>query len=288
MIIIKVQGGMGNQMFQYALYRKLKSHGKDAKLDITLYSKVIVHDGFLLGDVFGLKLDLASETEVSKLGDVRRNLIFRAKRKFGIKKRTHFEPRNEQTIAYIPEILQMDNIYLDGYWQSEKYFMDIESLIREDFSFKNSLVGRNYEASNEIANHNSVSLHVRRGDYLNVPLYQHICTLDYYNKAIQYITKQIKEPRFYVFSDDISWCKANLSIKNAIFVDWNTGKSNDIDMQLMSLCKHNIIANSSFSWWGAWLNRNPEKIVIAPMPWFSDYRIYQDDIVPSRWVRITG
>lgn len=286
MIIIKVMGGLGNQMFQYALYKKLLQINKDVKVDIHYFNNVAMHNGYELNKVFDLNPSIATNNEIKRLGDTERCISSKIRRKMGFKKKSHFTPSSDQVATFIPEIFVIDEMYLDGYWQSEKYFKDVDTIIRKDFTFRNDLRGRNAIICQEILHNEAVSLHVRRGDYLKIPLYQNICTRDYYVNAINYISDRIKKPKFYIFSDDIEWCESNLDIKDATFVNWNKGSDSYIDMQLMSNCKYNIIANSSFSWWAAWLNNYKNKIVISPKKWFSDPNINQDDIIPETWIKI--
>lgn len=286
MIIIKIMGGLGNQMFQYALYRKLLYLDKNPKMDANFFSRFEVHNGLELENVFNIKIQHAQNEDITKLGDVQFNLIARARRKAGIIKKTHIMPSRYDTARYMPAIFEYDNVYLDGYWQSEKYFADIKDIIKGEFKFGGQLLGRNGEIAQKIEEENSISIHIRRGDYLSIPLYQNICTKEYYKAAIDFINKRIKSPQYYVFSDDINWCRTNLQLHDAIYVDWNRNENSHYDMQLMSKCKHNIIANSSFSWWGAWLNDNPDKIVVAPNKWFNDHKIYQQDIVPDSWIKL--
>ena len=178
-----------------------------------------------------------------------------------------------------------ENIYLEGYWQSEKYFERIKDVIKNEFVFEKFSEEKNIFASNKIYATNSVAIHVRRGDYVKNPLYSDICTLDYYKRAIKYITQHIDNPFFYIFSDDIHWCIENFNDLNQIeFIDWNNGKQSYRDMQLMSLCKHNIIANSTFSWWGAWLNKNPSKIVIAPKKILNSSND-AIDLITNSWIK---
>jgi hypothetical protein len=174
-----------------------------------------------------------------------------------------------------------------GYWQSEKYFSEFSQQIRRDFSFCKPLSSDNEEFANEINHINAVSLHVRRGDFVNNPttLATHgLCSLDYYRAAVQYISYRVNQPHFFIFSDDIAWTKENLEIVFPChYVDHNQGAESHNDMRLMSLCQHHIIANSSFSWWGAWLNPSKEKIVIAPKRWFAK-QIDTRDLLPPSWV----
>ena len=181
------------------------------------------------------------------------------------------------------------NAYLMGYWQSEKYFQFIEAIIRADFVFKQAMSNSNQLIANQIEQSNAVSLHVRRGDYANNPLTaatHGLCSMDYYMQAIQHIGECVYEPNFFIFSDDIVWVKENLKINFPCFyVDGNYGEESYNDMRLMSLCKHHIIANSSFSWWGAWLNQYAGKIVIAPNKWFA-HDTDVKDLLPESWVKL--
>jgi hypothetical protein len=181
--------------------------------------------------------------------------------------------------------------FLSGYWQSPLYFKSVECLIRQEFTFPTKLSKENSIILKMIKNFNSISLHVRRTDYVNNVNHEihGVCSIEYYMKAISIICANVNYPFFFIFSDDIKWVKQNLKINSkCVFVSGNTGSNSYIDMQLMSFCKHNIIANSSFSWWGAWLNSNFNKIVIAPQKWFNDENINSQtsDLIPDTWIRI--
>jgi hypothetical protein len=184
-----------------------------------------------------------------------------------------------------------DNILIRGYFQTEKYFLDIEEIIIKECNCKHPAAGKDRELLKQINSLDSVSLHIRRGDYVTNTYEDQILVsaeLEYYNKCVKYITETIKEPHFFIFSDDPDWVKQNLTLDYPMtFLDHNDASTNYEDLRLMSHCNHNIICNSSFSWWGAWLNRNPEKIVCAPKKWFSDETKYIDsrDLVPERWVK---
>ena len=194
--------------------------------------------------------------------------------------------RREESHEYYDYVLKSEKKYFSGYWQNEKYFKDIENDVRNAFKFP-ELDKKNLELSMLIRNTQSVSVHIRRGDYLlsqNSAL-ANVCTDLYYKNSFSYVIKTIKNPHFFVFSNDIEWCRKNLKMHNVTFVDWNNGEDSYKDMQLMSLCKHNIIANSSFSWWGAWLNEYNKKIVCVPNTWYNaSYPIYVE--MPQSWVRI--
>ena len=165
----------------------------------------------------------------------------------------------------------------EGYWQSYKYYNGLEEKIRRCFTFKTELLSdRTRELARRINDINSISVHVRRGDYLNQNGMNFVMPIAYYKNAIHYINSHVDNPQYVIFSDDIEWTIKELALNDAIFVDWNKGKDSWQDMYLTSQCKHNIIANSSFSWWGAWLNKNTDKIVYAPF--------YKGEFTPSNWI----
>ncbi|WP_276353558.1 alpha-1,2-fucosyltransferase [Cohnella caldifontis] len=280
MIIVKVLGGLGNQMFQYAFYRSLKERNYVAKIDVQSFNNYKLHNGFELNNIFrNIEAEYASKKDVNRLAGnpIRRRI-------FGFK-RTYYR---ETTLRFNSDIQHsdVDNTYFQGYWQSEKYFSNIESIIRREFEFPPFDEVENIRLEPLIRLQNSVSIHVRRGDYVNHPLYSNICTEQYYSRAIEYIMNHVNTPYFYVFSDDIVWCRKNLDLSTQVeYIDWNNGQRSYRDMQLMSFCKHHIIANSTFSWWGAWLNPNPDKIVIAPKR-FMNGENDAIDLVPDRWLRL--
>lgn len=287
MIIVRLLGGLGNQMFQYCLYRSLKCKKEKVKMDITAFNRYGKHNGYELDKIFKIEQELANKKEINILGDIKDDIFSKFRRKICGRKNSHFV---EKEFDFNSEVFELENVYLDGYWQTEKYFKDIESIIKEEFKFKNRLNDQNKSLINNIKQEESVSLHVRRGDYIKnteaAELHGGICTLNYYQRAINIIKNEINNPKFYIFSDDIEWVKSNLLLDNSIYVDWNKGNKSYVDMLLMSKCKHNIIANSTFSWWGAWLNNNDNKIVLAPKKWFNDSNINTQDIIPSNWRRI--
>lgn len=183
-------------------------------------------------------------------------------------------------------------VYLDGYWQSERYFSNIADLLRQEFMLKVPLDVANEQMSAQIreTGASAVSLHIRRGDYVNNPQtaqYHGICSLDYYRAAVDYIASRVSEPHFFVFSDDHAWVTDNFRLKHAVtLVDVNGADRGVCDMALMKACRHHIIANSSFSWWGAWLNPSVEKIVVAPARWFNQATQDTRDLIPPEWMRL--
>ncbi len=182
--------------------------------------------------------------------------------------------------AYSEQIFEdKKNRYYWGYWQHIDYINQVEDLLRDNLIFPPIKDAENLHIQDLIQQHNSISLHVRRGDYLQEPLFKDICTEEYYQKSIKYMLETQESPLFIIFSNDISWCKAQFNDLNAIFVEHNSGINSFKDMQLMSKCKHHIIANSSFSWWGAWLNDSPDKIVISPRKWINDSNLDTSGLV---------
>jgi len=273
MKIVNIIGGIGNQMFQYAFALALKQKFPDEEvmLDISHFKGYSLHNGFEIDRNFGSLLPYATSKDLRKVTYYAPNYkISRFLRKLlGYKKTEYKEPR---LFTYWQEAFEKTgSCYYEGSWQNEKYFKEYEELIRKVFNFKQSLCEKNEELSIQIKNTESVSIHVRRGDYLTDPTYQGVCDMPYYKNAIAYINKHIKNPHFFIFSNDAKWCEENVATlcSQYTIIDWNGGNKSWADMQLMSLCEHNIIAHSSFSWWAAWLNNHDGKIVVSPKRWFN-------------------
>lgn len=291
MVTVLLSGGLGNQMFQYAAAKALAERLGTA-LSADLYalkkkSKATTRHFEL--DVFALDIPIVST----------------AKGKFFVKAHPAVQKfrgifrlfgffSDTMAILYQPTIeILRDNTYLSGYFQNERYFKGYEPVIRRDFSFTTELSDRNKGIGEQMRTEQSVSVHIRRGDYINDQRASSnfvTCDKVYYDKAIAMMRKKVQNPVFYIFSEDLEWVKDNLSFGENIvhYIDWNRGDDSYIDMQLMSLCQHNIIANSSFSWWGAWLNSNPDKVVLAPSQWFRDEvkNNLLDDFYPEGWIKI--
>lgn len=290
MNIVRINCGLGNQMFQYAFYRMLKQIDKDTKMDISEFKYRKHHNGYELEDIFNITPSYATKKECDQLADVSKRLWDEIRRDlFKITKKTTGNLINESDYGsyFHSSFLQKKNTYFIGYWQTWKYFHPISDIIREEFSFKKELDKENLVFKEKIRNTNSVSIHIRRGDYIKksrLDNFGSICTLDYYKQAIEQIYSTAKDPHFFIFSDDIEWAKENIKLPNTNYININKGKDSYKDMQLISLCKHNIIANSSFSWWGAWLNSNSEKIVLTPDIWFRD--VDMPDIIPNDWIKL--
>lgn len=269
MIISQIVGGLGNQMFLYALGKSVALKNKTKfKIDISVYSNYKLRK-------YSLN-NLLIERTVANLIE-----IFLWK---------NFFKFQEKNFRFDKNVFLRKNAYFVGYYQSPKYFEWIRGDLVREFSPKASASGKNFDAAKKIQKENSVSIHVRRGDYVSNQItnaYHGVCSLNYYKQAVEIIRNKVQKPFFYIFSDDKNWVKKNIKTGNAqVFVDWNNADNSFEDMRLMSLCKHNIIANSTFSWWGAWLNKNPNKIVIAPQKWFANKTIDTSDLIPHSWFRL--
>ncbi|MDO4293856.1 MAG: alpha-1,2-fucosyltransferase [Eubacteriales bacterium] len=278
MIVVEVMGGLGNQLQQYALYRKMKHLGREARLDVSWFldekrqSSVLAGRKLELSWFEGLPMECCSRAEREALlgkdsftGKLKRRLWPKTCRIF------------RESGMYHPEIFAMDEVYLSGFWACEKYYADILPKLRESIVFprksrmqgngEDALFARNAELMRKMESETSVSLHIRRGDYLdphNAALFGGICTEEYYDGAIRYIRERCPDAHFYLFSDDPGYAREKYRGKEFTTVDWNTGENSLFDMQLMSRCRHNICANSTFSFWGARLNENPDKLMIRP------------------------
>lgn len=294
-VIVQIIGGLGNQMFQYAAGKSLALRlGVPLKLDITGFNdypdRTFKLGHFRVDEPFATRHEIKSYTQPRSRG-----LGFVTDRL-----RKKYLPWymqkmiRERTFLYDSDIRKVKrSCYLEGYWQSEKYFSDHRERIKQTFTVLEEPDEQNREMTRQINATHSVSLHIRRGDYVHDPKIRHIhgvLSLDYYHRAIQFILRKVQEPVFYIFSDDIPWAKANLNMDvPTVFVDHNDSGRDYEDMRLMSTCRHHIIANSSFSWWGAWLGEDQGKTVVAPKAWFSDEVLSDkrtDDLIPEQWVRI--
>ena len=299
MICVKLSGGLGNQMFQYSLGVALsKKTNSRLMLDKSFLKKKSLKANYTLRDY---ELDIFSRdlNDSNLLETIKCRLYYFYKIAYHLNKligTSFFNNKfilENNNVSYDDRVnIVSKNILLIGNWQNEKYFSDSKDLVISKFEFKLPLNAINSERLNRISQSNSISIHVRRGDYVDILSANKnhgVCSLDYYRKSIDYILSKIDNPTFFVFSDDPIWVEENLKIDEAHeYVTGNIGKMSYVDMQLMSQCKHNIIANSSFSWWGAWLNQNPKKNIIAPKQWFAgvEKNSNKKELVPSTWTRI--
>ncbi|MDA7700410.1 alpha-1,2-fucosyltransferase [Methylophilaceae bacterium] len=290
MIISRLIGGLGNQMFQYAFARRLAMESNQSLLlDLSGFNNYRLHNGFELNMIFDINGVLASKNDIHYVLGWQSNFLYHNFFLRPIFQSLHHDNLIlESSFNYCKDIkVPQGNSYVAGYWQTEKYFKAIEQIIRREFKFKPPVSGYNQSIINEISKCVSVSLHVRRGDYIsntkNLSIYE-VCDFEYYNGAVDLMRSKLNNPRFFIFSDDIDWVRENLNLgSGVVFVDQNKEIDSYNDMRLMSLCKHNIIANSTFSWWGAWLNPNPAKIVISPKWWFKNKK-NMADLLPPEWL----
>lgn len=289
MIIVKLMGGLGNQMFQYAFAKQL-AHTNHTNLTIdTSYFDTQTLRTYEL-NVFQIKENIISGNELNKyLQSTAQTFTQRIQNKFNaIRYKVQRVP--EKQFHFDPSLLKLKgDLYLEGYWQSEKYFKGVETVIRDSFQLKPEFVKNLQYLAEQIRSKNSISVHIRRGDYvLNAATNKEHGTvsLDYYERAIEYMAAQIDNPFLYIFSDDMDWVRANLKIMQPHAWMDNENKKGHEDLFLMSQCKHQIIANSSFSWWAAWLNAAKNKLVIAPQRWFNESEKNTTDIIPENWIKL--
>ena len=290
MIIVKLAGGLGNQMFQYAAARgtgdrtiffdlaHLENHNPDSD---QFTPRIFEIDIF--SNLMGRKFNPLQEKLFNS-----DKWIYKALRNISYGRMDVVKQRDNEFVT----IPKSNRLLLHGFFQSEKYFKPIRVQLLQEFGFP-PLDEQNLKLADKIkVIENPVSIHVRRGDYLKpkVQEYHGILPIEYYQKSMAFIESKTSNPFYFIFSDDPAWCEANLAsgLSNYVLVKGNTDSSAWMDMCLMTLCKHHIIANSSFSWWGAWLGSNPDKIVLAPSQWFNDVAMNTSarSLIPESWIRI--
>jgi hypothetical protein len=279
-IIVKYNGGLGNQIFQWAAGTTLaKMLDTDLRFDMSFFKKRYARP---------YQMDIFENIELQPSNDIRTGLYWSLRKVKNFKSFLGLNIYHEKMSCFDEDFKKIqDNIFVEGFFQSERYFDP--QLVLDLLKFKNPPQGLNHELSQAMQAENSVSLHVRRGDYVkkahNKKVFNEL-TSEHFKKACEIIFEKVPNPRFYVFSDDPTWTKENIPMENAVYISHNEGAHSWEDLRLMSLCKHNIIANSSFSWWGAYLNKNPEKVVIAPKVWFLDPAFTNENICPPAWLRL--
>lgn len=290
MKIVKILGGLGNQMFQYALYIALKEHfpHETVMIDTSCFNGYPLHNGYELDNVFLLDSDIATWKDIVKVAYPYPNYRCWQVGKYILPKRKTMCMESKDFALDRSVLSQNGDRYFDGYWQHEEYFAFVREKVLKTFSFPQEVSEQNRDIVKIALAENSVSVYVRRRDYVNHPFFKGLCGIDYYKRAIAYCQERVEPSLYCIFSNDIAWCSKELSScvpsDKVVYIDWNTGRDSYVDMQIMSLCKHNVIANSSFSWWGAWLNRNPRKVVVAPKRWMN-IKMAKDPI-PNEWIRI--
>ena len=283
MIIVKLQGGLGNQLFQYSFGKKLSIlNNCDLKFDCSLFLNNHEIRNIEIEN-FNVEFKIANKSDIKIANN--KNIF----QKLGIISKTQYIKQTKLEFDTSIKQKTADNLYVDGYWQTEKYFDDIKVKLIKEFTFKNKLE-LNDKFKNDIEkiqNSESVSIHIRRGDYIKSEIikkmFRNIFEDNYYSKAIEIVNNKIINPKYFIFSDDIEWCKNNFNIeKEHVFIDEHKPYE---DLYLMSLCKHQITANSTFSWWGAWLNKNQNKVVVSPNKWFYE-NWSTEDLMPSNWIKV--
>ncbi|MBD1393296.1 alpha-1,2-fucosyltransferase [Mucilaginibacter glaciei] len=292
MIISKVISGLGNQLFQYALARQIAiKNNDDLKLDISFYESQNLRNYTL--NYYNIKAAIATRTDVEKVIGLYEQTSPYARlhctaERYLPKQYKRFY-KEAQWWGYEPNVFKIKgDVFLEGYWQHYKYFQNIQPQIFDELNLTNAVGINDYAIYRQVKqDERSVSLHIRRGDYLtdtDANKLMGILPLQYYRDAIGYISERLADPQFYIFSDDLDWARDNLTIDAPVnFVDIDNGKKDYIELAVMSACRHNILANSSFSWWGAFLNQNRDKIVISPRDW-----IKQPEINNRTYLQLPG
>lgn len=288
---IPVKGGLGNQMFFYAFKLYLSENGIKAHLVWNEYFFTKQHNGVELFEVFNIQIDKLTKNKIFFLVKINKSLLPDiSKRILGriVKSKYFLVNKFKQTTPYsfdnVLVFTTKKNIYLDGFWQNYNYLDPVRDKVLKEFNFKLPSNFPQNSLLKQIKNCNSVSIHIRRGDYLD-PKFANLNVInsnEYYLKSISYIEEKVESPLFFIFTDDLDWARNEFVSDDFVFVEGNVNKDAYLDMYLMSQCKHNIIANSTFSWWGAWLNTNPLKIVIAPNLWTID--TFSSQLCPPEWV----
>jgi len=291
MIIVKLKGGLGNQLFQYATGRGIAERtGMTLKLDVSSYQSDALRNYRLRAYPVVDKFATAEEIECLNPSKAHYARWTASRIRNALKPYYGRSYLKERGFPFDPAILQVRQpVYLNGYWQSEKYFADIADVLVREFTPASPLSPENEALVVRMAASSSVSLHIRRGDYVASPeaLRVHgVVPLDYYRQAMSLMAGRVPGPHFFIFSDDMAWVQENLSADHPMtFVGSERSNQDYDDLRLMSCCRHHITANSSFSWWGAWLNRRPDKIVVAPQKWFAA-SIDTRDLIPAGWIRV--
>ena len=291
MIIVNILGGLGNQMFTYACGRRLaEKHHTELLLNLSSFNN---YKWPYALDKFNIRAQINDRinTRLFEIGGRITNRLLGRKTMVSV---NGIKPVWEYKAAFNPEIIDLhDKVFLDGYWASEKYFKDIADVLRNEFTLREAISRNTMLWEDKIKSEEMpISLHIRRGDYLESDINRQIYAqvpVSYYYNGIELIRKNADISALFVFSNDIDWCKETFKFDIPVYyVTGNDEFHGYEDMYLMSLCKHNIVANSTFSWWGAWLNRYKEKVVICPKKFFNISDIWHDstDTWPEEWIQL--
>lgn len=274
-------------MFAYACGRSLALRKQtELKLDLSDYGKPGYTRRYKL-DIFRVEESIATPGEIERLKKYepkpgRRNILHNL---LCADRRKYFKER--ELFIYDRSILDTEkDVYLEGYWQSYKYFQDADKILAKEFSLEQEMGESAKQLLRDVEKNNSVSIHIRRGDYTNPSIPQRLLSLKYYQEAVELMKRDTSNPRFVVFSDDLEWASQNLKLPSPALYVRGVNLQDYEEMIIMSRCKHNIIANSSFSWWAAWLNNNKQKKIVAPKQWFKDPQVSSRDLLPPSWTRL--
>jgi len=297
LIVVKLMGGLGNQMFQYAAGRSLSLRlGTELKMDRSFL------DGPQTGNTprsyelggYCVREDFADSREVAELNGRKatrwQTALLRLRQEAGL---SRYRPNvlREKGSRFQPEFLTVSgDVYMEGYWQSEKYFSGVSDVIRREFSIRLPLEGRDAELADALEREDSVSVHVRRGDYVQQPetmQFHGVCGEEYYRRCMDIVSQRIRNPHFVVFTDEPGLAREGFRTRHRVtFIDWDAPRPGSTDLELMCRCRHHVLANSSFSWWGAWLGTSPGNIVLAPARWFNNPEMDTRDLLPVSWERV--
>jgi len=295
-IIVKLKGGLGNQMFQYALAYRLANNKENIFFDLSLLRPPKKGEDYIYReyslDIFGIKPTKAPNKLLSKFN---RTTLFKSRKLRTLyNKLLGYSYIEEKNLFYDHDVTKKARriTYLNGYWQSEKYFLDIKDKIKDLYKINIDWQEYNLHISKKLKQTNSVAIFVRRQEYAYHAKTRETLKalpIEYYKKAVEIIYRFIPKPTFFIFSDDLKWCKENFSwLTEKTFVEHvDTGIKYEKYLMLLKTSKHHIIANSTYSWWGAWLSNYEKKIVIAPQKWFTEKINEQSrDIIPKTWIKI--
>lgn len=293
MIIVQITGGMGNQMFQYATGKALSLyHNVELKLDLEGYKREVLPELEV-----SRKFELPAFKNFSYKEASKNEIEYFISANWVTKNLQRLKPPHKRKV-YIEKQYPFDtnffsankSIYIKGYRQSEKYFLSYKDEIRNTYQLKAELIEEVVHFGQQLRNENSIAIHIRRGDYLRLPIisdWHGVLGIDYYSAALEIITTEIPDAKLYYYSDDPEWVQQELMpLYPGTIVSNIISKNHYHDFYLIQCCKHQVVANSSFSWWAAWLNPNPNKIVIAPKKWFNRAPFDTKDIIPPSWIRI--
>lgn len=279
-----MSGGLGNQMFQYSFgYALSKKANIPIKYDFSFFKNSNVHHGILLNEIFPLEIDLVKKKEIANIIGLDRFKILRKLKQFlKITNPKYVLENSDKDI--LPITKELNDHYLDGYWQNWNYFIEYKEELNKKFMFNNNTSNHFKELEKAVLNSNSAIIHLRRGDYVNnnnKKLF-HQLGRSYFDQGMKLIRRKEDNIKFYVFSDDINFAKSFFNYDDKlVFMNTHNSKNGFRDMHLMSMCKNIIISNSTFSWWAAWLGSDNKKTIVAPKLWFKQKKVSHEYYLPE-------